>query len=96
MKRSDGKSKGVMGNEKKRKVVMRDEKEWWETKRSDEKWEDSRIICILHNSTNSWIFFFSVLLNSERNLSTLVKANWLPLLIENCSAGSKLLGSKFL
>ena len=38
-------------------------------------------------------FYPFLFVTLERNLSTLVKENRLPLLIRNCSAGPKLLGS---
>jgi len=40
-------------------------------------------------------FLFFRFVTSERNLTTLVKGNRLPLLSENCLADSELLGSQF-
>jgi hypothetical protein len=48
---------------------------------------------IFYNGTNSQISFYFYSMTSEHNLNTLIIANWLPLLIESCLAGPKLLGS---
>ena len=55
------------------------------------------VIYDFHNGSTVLMpkFFFFCSITSGRILATLVKVNRLPLLIEFCSAGSKLPGSQF-
>ena len=52
-------------------------------------------VCIFHNVTNSRIFSWIRFVPSERNLGTWVKANHLCEFSKSCSAGPKLIASKF-